>query len=205
MDLQFFTGDIEIDGEIMVEKLKEAHLQTGTDRKKHYKQYWGKYPTSDMISATWGYTKRGKMSEDKWRVESDLYGYYQTQVMTNNEQLDDVFHEYAMLHLPKTFHWNQVQINKNWAIPPHRDASNQGRSYIVGLGDYKNGRLMVNINGKNKSVNIRNKVFGFDGSKHTHWVTPFVGERWSLVFFTHHGKNELRQLRKKKKIEDEKN
>ena len=198
MDLKYFTGDMEIDGEIMVEKLREAHLQTGTDRKKHYKNYWGKYPTSDMISATWGYTKRGKMSENKCRVESDLYGYYQTQVMTNNEYLGDVFYEYSLFHLPKYFFWTQVQINKNWAIQPHKDASNQGQSYIVGLGDYHGGDLVVNVNGKNKSVNIKNKIYGFNGSKYTHWVTPFVGERWSLVFFTHHNKKEYNHLRRKK-------
>jgi hypothetical protein len=199
MDLLYFTGDIEIDGEVMIEKLNEAHLQTGTDRKKHYKQYWGKYPTSDMISATWGYTKRGKMSVDKWRKESNLYGYYQTQVMTNNEELGDVFKEYAMLYLPKSFHWTQVQINKNWQIAPHRDASNQGRSYIVGLGEYKGGGLVINVNGKNKTVNIKNKIYGFDGSKYTHWVDHYEGERWSLVFFTHHSKKELKELKKKKK------
>jgi hypothetical protein len=37
---------------------------------------------------------------------------------------------------------------------------------------------------EDKAYNIRNRWKRFDGRKE-HWVAPFEGERYSLVFFTH--------------------
>jgi len=198
-ELKYFCGEITIDNEVMIEILEKCKLSTGTNRKKKYKAFYGCYPTSDMISATWGYTKRPYLTPVKNRVESDYYGYYQTQVMTLNPHLREVFEEYAMLHLPRNFFWSQVQINKNYKIQPHVDAPNQGMSYIVGMGNYGLGELCILKSGKVEKIDIKNKPFKFNGSRFKHWVEDYMGgDRWSLVFFTHHTKSGLNNLAKKK-------
>lgn len=196
--IRYFTGDIVVDNGIMADILSECKLYTGTDRKVYYKKHKDKYPTSKQISATWGYTRRGKMSETKWREESDYYGYYQTKVMSDNPELERVFKEYSSKHLPKNFFWSQVQINFNYDIPKHKDSANQGYSFIVGMGDYTGGRLMIDFSGFTKCVDIRDNPYIFNGSEYEHWVEPFEGDRWSLVFFTHHSKEQLAALKEKK-------
>jgi hypothetical protein len=196
--MKYFTGDIIVDNGILADILSECTLYTGTDRKNYYKKHKDKYPTSKQISATWGYTRRGKMSERKWRVESDYYGYYKTKVMSDNPELQKVFKEYTSLYLPKNFFWSQCQINFNYDIPKHKDSTNQGYSYIVGFGDYTGGELMIDFDGYEKKVDIKDNPFIFDGSTYTHWVAPFEGDRWSIVFFTHHTIEQLRDLKYKK-------
>ena len=51
---------------------------------------------------------------------------------------------------------------------------------IVGLGRYVGGKLVV----EGKSNDIRYKPVEFDGWRERHWTEPFMGERFSLVWFT---------------------
>lgn len=78
------------------------------------------------------------------------------------------------------FTYTTIQINKNITSPPHVDKNNVGPSYIIALGDYEGGELFV----EGQSYNIKNKFFKFDGKK-GHWTAPFVGTRYSIIFFTH--------------------
>lgn len=78
------------------------------------------------------------------------------------------------------FKYTTIQVNKNVLCPPHVDKNNVGPSYIIALGDYTGGDLVI----KGKPFNIKNKWKHFDGTQ-GHWVTPFNGERYSLVYFTH--------------------
>lgn len=79
-----------------------------------------------------------------------------------------------------TFKWTTIQVNKNVVSPPHFDKNNVGPSYIIALGDYTGGELVI----EGQPFNIKNKWKKFDGRK-GHWVKPFKGTRYSLVFFTH--------------------
>ncbi|CAE7718890.1 unnamed protein product [Symbiodinium sp. CCMP2592] len=56
----------------------------------------------------------------------------------------------------------------------------QGISLIVGLGDYSGGELAVEGN----THDIRYRPLEFNGWTQRHWTQPFVGERFSLVWFT---------------------
>jgi predicted 2-oxoglutarate/Fe(II)-dependent dioxygenase YbiX len=83
-----------------------------------------------------------------------------------------------------TFKYTSIQVNKNMQCAPHRDSLNDGLSYIIGLGDYTGGDLVVHHkDGTTTAHNIRNKFVKFDGHE-VHHVEPFEGERYSLVFFT---------------------
>ena len=84
-------------------------------------------------------------------------------------------------HAPR-YAFHSVTINKNHASAKHIDKNNKGFSYIIGLGNYTGGQLVFD-SGPHKGVhNIKNKWLKFKGD-HTHWVKPFKGERYTLVFY----------------------
>jgi hypothetical protein len=56
---------------------------------------------------------------------------------------------------------------------------------IVGLGDYVGGELAV----EGTNHDIRFRPLEFDGWKLRLWTIPFVGERFSLVWFTPESKS----------------
>merc|ERR1719367_156384 len=96
------------------------------------------------------------------------------------------------------FVFTSININKNYAGRLHRDASNVGPSCLKAFGDFTGGQLnyfpeddksmkletMEELKGEKSVVlEARNGLTLFDG-KRGHWVSPFEGERYSLVFFT---------------------
>lgn len=82
------------------------------------------------------------------------------------------------------FKYTSIQVNKNMQCSPHRDSGNEGPSYIIGLGDYEGGDLVVVDPATGpKTHNVRNRFVHFDG-RMMHHVLPFTGERYTLVFFT---------------------
>ena len=88
-------------------------------------------------------------------------------------------------HIPD-FKYSSIQYNKNYKIKKHIDKRNMGVSYIVGLGDYEGGELLIYFDGQDKpptAVDIKNKFYTFDGSKYYHEVADFTGNRISLVFY----------------------
>ena len=79
-------------------------------------------------------------------------------------------------------------INCSAEFTPHVDSgrgSGQSLSMIVGLGDYIGGELSV----EGTNHDIRFRPLEFDGWKLRHWTIPFVGERFSLVWFTPESKS----------------
>jgi hypothetical protein len=74
-------------------------------------------------------------------------------------------------------------VNCNAQFTPHVDSgrgAGQSMSMIVGLGDYSGGELMV----EGDAHEIRYRALQFDGWKQRHWTQPFVGQRFSLVWFS---------------------
>lgn len=74
-------------------------------------------------------------------------------------------------------------VNRNAQFTPHVDSGRglgQSVSMIVGLGDYNGGEVIV----EGKPYAIRYNALEFDGWRQLHWTAPFVGERFSLVWFT---------------------
>jgi hypothetical protein len=78
------------------------------------------------------------------------------------------------------FQYTTIQVNKNIQSDPHVDKNNVGPSYIIALGDYTGGDLVI----EGERFNIRNNWKWFNGTL-GHWVEPFEGTRFSLVYFTH--------------------
>tara|TARA_R110000772_G_scaffold25718_2_gene66834 strand:- start:10105 stop:10584 length:480 start_codon:yes stop_codon:yes gene_type:complete len=82
------------------------------------------------------------------------------------------------------FKFTTIQFNKNKKMVKHIDGRNIGESYILGLGDYEGGELIVYDNNDIPTKHdIKNKYFKFDGSKYYHEVGDFTGNRYTLVFY----------------------
>ena len=84
-----------------------------------------------------------------------------------------------------------VAVNCNAQFIPHRDSgagAGQLQSMIVGLGDYIGGELVV----ESELHDIRYKPIEFNGWLQRHWTLPFQGERFSLVWFTPKGCEDIK-------------
>ena len=83
------------------------------------------------------------------------------------------------------FKFTSIQFNKSQQTAKHVDAKNVGESYIIGLGDYKGGEVIVyDENDKNPvKHNVKNRFLKFNGSIYPHETAPFTGERFTMVFY----------------------
>lgn len=76
-----------------------------------------------------------------------------------------------------------IAINRHAQFLPHRDTgagAGQSLSLIVALGNFTGGEIIVD----NHVHDIRYAPLTFDGWQSIHQTLPFVGERYSLVWFT---------------------
>ena len=192
-----FTGDWETDNLIMESLLNEMDIVSGSDRNKlHYinKKLGG--------SALYGTSWKSYITPTRNRPPSEKYsGQFKTKLLAENPQMEKVFEEFAGFYFAE-FLWTQVQINKNFTAPKHKDSANVGESVLCCFGSYTGGETVVDFGGLGQyapcKLNPRLKPVKFDGSKYPHWVEPFEGKRYSLVFF-----NNIKNLKKKLiKIED---
>lgn len=79
-----------------------------------------------------------------------------------------------------------VAVNRRAQFLPHRDSgggAGQSTSLIAALGDFTGGELVV----EGEVHDVRYRGLEFDGWTQRHWTQPFVGERFSLVWFTPRG------------------
>ena len=82
------------------------------------------------------------------------------------------------------FDCSTIQFNKNYKVKKHIDSNNVGESYIIGLGSYSGGELIVyDEQDEPTYVNINHRFYKFNGSKYWHETADFIGERITLVFF----------------------
>ena len=82
-----------------------------------------------------------------------------------------------------TFRYDCIQVNKSQRMPPHKDGNNQGSSRTIALGKFTGGELGIQCGDTHSDYKVRNKMLKFNGAECMHWVKPFKGERYSLVFF----------------------
>jgi len=79
------------------------------------------------------------------------------------------------------FVFTSVIVNKNNVCKKHKDKGNNGESYIVGIGDYEGGELVI----EDTEYNIKNKFIKFNGCEKYHYNKEFTGTRYSLVYYNH--------------------
>lgn len=177
MNLKYFTGDWFADNAIMTEYLDDVEFYSGTERKKILN-----IPFSVGGSMLYGHTWRGYLSPTKNRTKSKYEGLYTTKVYDLNPHLDEIFSEFAKIYFPD-FQYLQVQMNKNYTIPRHIDSRNVGTSILCCFGDYEGGETVYEKDDEEIVLNPQLNPECFNGSKYYHYVKPFTGKRYSLVFF----------------------
>lgn len=84
----------------------------------------------------------------------------------------------AQTHFPD-LEYTHIQINKNFQTLPHRDKRNEGDSAIFTLGSFTGGELVI----ENVTHNIYKNPLIFNGYINKHWTNPFVGTRYSVIYF----------------------
>lgn len=176
--MEYFTGNIEKDNLIMTEILDKIDFYSGTDRKKMLNVSKG---NGSML---YGFTWRSWLSPNKSRTYHPMVGLYSTKCYDLYPHLKNVFKEYAEIYFPD-FEFLNVQMNKNFPCPPHKDSTNIGASVLCGFGDYEGGLTGIEFE---KDVaeyfDIKKRHLRFNGADYTHWVSPIKsGTRYSLVFF----------------------
>lgn len=124
-----------------------------------------------------------------WAGKGENAGYRKMLSMKTREpKYKKLFKESKKLMRMKDpkFKFTSIQYNKNHRAARHRDAKNTGVSYIVGLGNYKGGELIIFDENEKNPVkhDIKGKFNTFDGSKYPHETAPFSGERYTLVFYS---------------------
>lgn len=90
--------------------------------------------------------------------------------------------EFLQIHKPG-FKFKTVAVNRNTISKLHLDSRNSGSSIIVGMGPYTGGQTILYLNGNAKKLHIKSSSLMFNGSEIKHKSEPFVGTRYSLVFF----------------------
>ena len=159
--------------------LDEMKFYSGTERLKMWKHSNHTYDGGSML---YGYTWKGYMSPTMRRTLPEEKGVYQTQIVDKYPEFQQITREFMNEYFPE-FQWCNIQLNKNFPCPKHTDSKNVGTSIIIGLGDYTGGDLVIETPDVKESFNIKYKSMKFDGSKYPHWVMPFQGKRYSMVFF----------------------
>tara|TARA_R110000764_G_scaffold130246_4_gene218028 strand:+ start:1833 stop:2408 length:576 start_codon:yes stop_codon:yes gene_type:complete len=168
------------------EVLDKIDAKSGTRRKNMFKRAHGMPEPKHSYSVTYGYTGNSYMSPTKSRVKvQGLNNVYETTILTNHPELKGIFQKLVNLHHTEPLIVDQIQINRNWWSPPHKDSGNVGISSIIGLGDYEGGETVVEYPKEHIEYDIKNKFVSFNGSRYTHWTKPFEGKRYSLVFYKH--------------------
>jgi hypothetical protein len=85
----------------------------------------------------------------------------------------------AQTILPTGFLFDGIQLNDNYQTSAHKDKGNRDESAIVAFGDYCGGELVV----EDTPISINHRVIYFNGSLYTHFTAPYIGQRYSIVFF----------------------
>ena len=86
--------------------------------------------------------------------------------------------DFEMIGLPN------ICVNKNLKCLPHNDC-NKGDSIIIAIGDYTGGRLILHHSEDNlEYIDIQHKPFKFNGRKIKHSTEDFIGDRWSIIYYT---------------------
>jgi hypothetical protein len=98
---------------------------------------------------------------------------------SNNEKYGALFQALRQLgDAICPFPYDSITVNQNNVCPPHRDKGNLGASMIVTGGDYEGGSFVL----EGEEIDTKYKPIVFDGHRE-HWNNPFIGTRWSIVFF----------------------
>ena len=152
-------------------------------------------------------TRKNVLPEGVTSIQSDTLGVVRTRtgsvVLTRlTKKSPAVFHLFcrwlkqncpAIYKIP--FPFTSISVNYGYAARKHRDGYNAGPSVLKTFGEFTGGHLLYwpdddgqsDVRALSESrarcFDAKREMLLFDGLR-CHCVTPFEGERYSLVFFT---------------------
>jgi hypothetical protein len=88
--------------------------------------------------------------------------------------------------------FSALAVTYGFTGSPHIDKQNSGPFYGLALGDFNEGEGGVCVEASPfvvAHVNTKNRLGKVDG-RHVHWVAPYSGERYSLIYYSTHTKYE---------------
>jgi len=174
--------DISCQKDLVLELLRDTNFPKNVSRKNIFRTDQNSYEgfvlgKINLIPHMWKKGKDGKIIKQ------------QQSNRTSDPKFKKLYLETKKLmkmHDPK-YKFTTIQYNKNMRAARHVDGRNVGVSYIVGLGTYTGGELIVYDNDKKPTNPVKNDLhksfYSFNGSKFLHEVAPFKGERYTIVFF----------------------
>lgn len=86
--------------------------------------------------------------------------------------------------------YSHIALTKNFVGSPHIDTQNVGPFYGMSLGDFSEGggKICVECSARLVAeVDTHNRLGKVDG-RYTHWVTPYEGERYSVIYYQTEGR-----------------
>jgi FkbM family methyltransferase len=106
------------------------------------------------------------------------------------EKYSELYH--ALLNLCNVINpdhvFSTITINKNVVCAKHKDFHNNGTTMIIGMGDYTGGEtVLIDSNGNEHNHDIKHKPLYFNGYLTEHYNKPFIGTRYSLMFYSFKG------------------
>jgi hypothetical protein len=106
--------------------------------------------------------------------------------LQQNQKLWELAHE-AMMQTDPVFaeQYTALAVTSNFTGSPHIDTQNIGPFYGLSLGDFTKGggALCVELDPVTvAAVDTRNRLGKVDG-RNPHWVAPYKGERFSLIYY----------------------
>jgi hypothetical protein len=106
--------------------------------------------------------------------------------LQQNQKLWEMAHE-AMVQTDPAFAelYTALAVTSNFTGSPHIDTQNIGPFYGMSLGDFSKGggALCVELDPVTvAAVDTRNRLGKVDG-RYPHWVAPYKGERFSLIYY----------------------
>jgi hypothetical protein len=106
---------------------------------------------------------------------------------SNNKKYPDLLKaliDFGNAVVPVGFSYSAITLNVGVLANKHIDSQNSGISYIIGIGDFTGGNIMVWDNdGNSKDYDLKDKPIGFNGGLLYHQTTPFTGERYTIIYY----------------------
>lgn len=187
-------------GEILLKKIKynntdlEIHTYSHNKNTDLYDLFYKKLIETKIphISA---YRKKNLLIQGKTGYTMSFgfgnrFGLGNGEFYTNKKypELYRIATEYGKSVLPSNFEWNCITINYNLQCKPHFDNKNNGKSYILFLGDFTGGELIIEKDNIKELYSTDNIIY-FNASLLKHSTSAFIGERFSIIYFSSFFKN----------------
>jgi len=121
-------------------------------------------------------------------VRSRRFGYTTSRHSVKWTDLHKAIFQFGNHVCPAGMDITSITLNHNVKAKKHVDSFNVGGSVIVGIGDYKDGKLRVYEGGKESETytayDIQDKPLMFNGAMYAHETEDFTGDRYTIIYYS---------------------